>query len=764
MKLASLVALMSLALAATVRAQSPLADRDAGRTLVCRGYEDSGNITEDQPMWPCHLVTLFVTGKDPHSAIFTPAEHCAWAADAAHSYVDDGTGALVVWAHPNARDAEALLATPHLAGMEITHGGDSSYREGLWDRVLTGCHDAGRAYLWGFASDDTHSRMPDEISLSFCIARLGEFSERALKEALARGRFYVSNGPLIGDIQVAGGKITISLPAAAEVRWLRSGQYGAGRGGLAVGPAPGENHCLQRDVNVKQSSYALNDADGTTDPKAARFIRALVIAPGDGKQGEEKFAQTMPMRILADGRLDNPYPAEGKWYRGQTHNHCDSTGLKETAIIDYHRAYASAGHHWRFATDYGYWATPFEIEPDTLVRISGVTPDRGPRGAATRVTIIGRMMPAKPRVLIGGRESADVRWVYDNRVEATVPADLPPGVYDVTVLDGAGFKDTLADAFTVQSPGADNAGWRSWKSADGFAPGERTFAVAFEKDGAAWVGTEFGAGRLDAVGGRWQGITRLNSEFIGDPVRGVAVDGKGGVWFAHFRGLTHRRPDGSWEVFDARSGLPSRDVNRVFVAADDTIWITFNGRSSMLSHYDGKTWTNFAPPNGKDQPMSLAVSQDAAGRILVAPRDSGVAAWDGKAWATWTAADSGLPDNMVRHIRRGPDGTLYFATTAISGKPVGGLAVLRDSKWTTYPQSAGGLASYRVWDVLVDRAGNVWCATSCGVSRLAPDGRWKTFTTANSGLAFDFVMGLGQAPDGAIWFATARGVSRFMPS
>lgn len=129
----------------------------------------------------------------------------------------------------------------------------------------------------------------------------------------------------------------------------------------------------------------------------------------------------------------------------------------------------------------------------------------------------------------------------------------------------------------------------------------------------------------------------------------------------------------------------------------------------------------------------------------------------------WSAKNSGLGDDFGRQIHRGPSGALYFATTALGEKPVGGLFVLRDGSWATYTQSKDGLASYRVWDVCEDRPRNVWCATSRGVSRLAPDGTWHTFTTANSGLAFDLVLGVAAASDGAMWFATARGVTRLRP-
>src|ERR1035438_277245 len=96
---------------------SPLAPRSAGRQLICRGYEEGGSITEDQPGWTPHLVTLFTTGTNPHSPIHTPAEHLRWARDPNHSYVRDGRGGLVIWAHPYQVSAARVMELPGLAGI-----------------------------------------------------------------------------------------------------------------------------------------------------------------------------------------------------------------------------------------------------------------------------------------------------------------------------------------------------------------------------------------------------------------------------------------------------------------------------------------------------------------------------------------------------------------------------------------------------------------------------------------------------------------------
>ncbi|MEN6346215.1 MAG: hypothetical protein ABFE16_13025, partial [Armatimonadia bacterium] len=191
MRLASLPAVSLLLL---TRVVPVVAQETEYRGLLCRGVEESGRLLIGQPGFGPHLVSLFVTGPNPLSASQTTAQHVAWAIDPLHSYVADGFGSLVVWAHPSRGDIPGILALPGLTGLDVNYTGDGLSREALWDQVLTACYDAGRPFLWAYADDDTHSRT--NINLSWYAARLPQQDEFALKAALRTGAFYVSNGPL----------------------------------------------------------------------------------------------------------------------------------------------------------------------------------------------------------------------------------------------------------------------------------------------------------------------------------------------------------------------------------------------------------------------------------------------------------------------------------------------------------------------------------------------------------------------------------------
>ncbi|HET9767162.1 MAG TPA: two-component regulator propeller domain-containing protein, partial [Thermoanaerobaculia bacterium] len=70
-----------------------------------------------------------------------------------------------------------------------------------------------------------------------------------------------------------------------------------------------------------------------------------------------------------------------------------------------------------------------------------------------------------------------------------------------------------------------------------------------------------------------------------------------------------------------------------------------------------------------------------------------------------------------------------------------------------------GLAASQVWDVLRDRRGYLWIATSEGLTRY--DGFELTSITGAEGLRNQVVRRVVEAPDGTLWLATADGLAHY---
>ncbi len=103
-------------------------------------------------------------------------------------------------------------------------------------------------------------------------------------------------------------------------------------------------------------------------------------------------------------------------------------------------------------------------------QILEVTPSAGSNATTTRISIFGTFHPllqanyddeeeaqVSTRFLatLGAEALVAVSFVSSNKLSATVPAKLAPGVYDLTVTDPRGRKASLLGAFTVTLPGLD---------------------------------------------------------------------------------------------------------------------------------------------------------------------------------------------------------------------------------------------------------------------------------------------------------------------
>ncbi|MEN9800531.1 MAG: hypothetical protein RL653_4228 [Pseudomonadota bacterium] len=95
----------------------------------------------------------------------------------------------------------------------------------------------------------------------------------------------------------------------------------------------------------------------------------------------------------------------------------------------------------------------------TSLRVSSVTPDRGPAAGGTQVAVTGSGFPEGVRLFLGDTEAVDVVRVSSNRLSAsTPPAAVGGAAVDVRVLSPAGAEARLPAGFTYEgAPGLSEA-------------------------------------------------------------------------------------------------------------------------------------------------------------------------------------------------------------------------------------------------------------------------------------------------------------------
>ncbi|MCX6624284.1 MAG: IPT/TIG domain-containing protein [Acidobacteria bacterium] len=696
------------------------------------------------------VVTLFLTEKNPDGPWQSARQHIEWSHSPAHSYVADGTGCYVIIAHPSARQFDDIVSLD-LDAMEVNHSGHAELYEELWDRVLTWKARRNLTPIWGTGADDTHSIT--EIDRSWIALRLESLTEASVKAALRRGSFYASNGPVIRDIQVKGPTVTVSLGQKADVRWLRSGQFGAGP--PRVAPDAGQNHCLRFDQGATKSSYTLNADDHTADP-AALFIRCIVTT---GEAG--KAAQTQPFLIRSAATLENPYPSQGEWHKGMTHNHTDLLEGNEQSLRRYASAYAERGHSAAFETQYDYWVTPMARYPGGRTpEITEVVPRTFPANAPVTFEVHGKSFSQGCKVLVDGKVVPGVRRLSETAIRITVTASLASGSHELTVRSPNGLQDTRTQGLWIQERGARTAAWASFSPANSPLGSRYIYSVAADPRAGVWVGTNRGLNYFD--GHTWRLFREEAGGALDDTIYDVDPSSADGTcWFTCFRGVGAQHRDGTRERWGWKeAGFPSKQVNQILRTGGAT-YISTHNRQGFSVLRSGKWSSIRLPQTARGLVTSIVPGPD--GKLWLGTT-GGVLSWDTsrgeQGWQHYTTANSGLADDYVRRMAFDRRGRLWMGTTTRSESDVGGLCVYDTGRWTVYSPTNSPLPERRVWSVYVDKEDRIWAATSKGAACLRPDGRWSVLKVSNSGLIDNLVTDVAQDTAGNIWFGTAYGVSR----
>jgi hypothetical protein len=389
------------------------------------------------------------------------------------------------------------------------------------------------------------------------------------------------------------------------------------------------------------------------------------------------------------------------------------------------------------------------------------------------------------------------------------------GDWVVRSLGGTLYSGAAASAVLRYTGG----GW-TVVGAAGAPPGP-VVDVAEGSDGTLYAATHLCLARYDAPGDRFVTLPSpgpLSDVFVPPSVHASA--GGGAVWFTTGNNGAVLHYDGSdWQTFTSTSTGGQLDDHGVFgllVDRNDRVWLghcctgtppvprldRFDPVAAAWDHPEGSNLITIAqapsgrvyaggvefgngvyeydastgalldsltPANtqggtgpGLTSNITRAIAFDSAGKGWIALRDFGLDIWDGRGTDAhgddvWTHVGTGLPAQLTYSI------AVESPTRAWLGTG-GGLARIDNgvvtATWTATTVPA--LPAPEVNDLALDTDGNLWIATSSGLSILQPDGTLETFTVAD-GLVDDAVACLAwDAAAGAMWAGTGHGISRIV--
>ena len=286
-------------------------------------------------------------------------------------------------------------------------------------------------------------------------------------------------------------------------------------------------------------------------------------------------------------------------------------------------------------------------------------------------------------------------------------------------------------------------------------PSDNVRDLAVGPDGALWMATQAGVVRYNGVGFETHNTT-THPGLASDDVQAIGVAANGEVWAGTDFGVSVY--DGaSYVTYTTADGLSDDQVKNIKQAPNGDVWIaTING----ATRYSGGVFTAFGSPEipfGGVLHLAFAPNGD----VWMSGGLSGVIVYDGTAFSTITTAQ-GLISNRIRAIAFDDAENKWVATAE-------GISVLdADDQHLTDHAQVFLLPPpdelNPITDVLVADNGLVWAGvyvdylvTEGGVS-VYDGSAWQQFETSD-GLAGPNVRRLVVDGDGDVWVATSTGVT-----
>lgn len=333
-------------------------------------------------------------------------------------------------------------------------------------------------------------------------------------------------------------------------------------------------------------------------------------------------------------------------------------------------------------------------------------------------------------------------------------------------------------------------------------PNPITMALAQDREGYMWVGTQGGLGRwdgyrfrnylnipgdahslpdnpintlhADSAGRLWVGMSsgglarydREHDHFVSfregatglsaDWVTSLADDGEDGLWVGTNGGLDHLPADaepgrGAITHYRQSNGLPADGVRALHRDAAGVVWV---GTTHGLARWDaqGKRFATVTLPSANGEAITvLSLFGASDGRLWIGTHAHGAIVLDTKTGAVQTVP---APRNIPALGEARP-GEIWLSSYA-DGLIAVDAATLRTHTIRHDPFSQDSLVNNNVRAMLRDNAGVFWLATDSGISR--HDAGWATASVGQSQrIPALEVLSVMTSAGGQVWLGTLSG-------
>ena len=260
-------------------------------------------------------------------------------------------------------------------------------------------------------------------------------------------------------------------------------------------------------------------------------------------------------------------------------------------------------------------------------------------------------------------------------------------------------------------------GWQTYTDETGL-PNNYLYAGAVCPDGQVAIAHTDGVVLFD--GKAFQEIPATTN--YSSP-EGIACDTEGGIWVAHFQGVSHYS-NGQWTTYGSdklASGASANElVYDVKAAPDGKVWVV---TSRSVAMFENDQWTVFQEGQGFDGSRFFnALTVDAKGRPWAA-HSTGMDTFENGTWQSIAKNDYSSPESLAVDAK----GQTWVGTLS------DGAYMFNGNAWTHYDRASGVLPSDDIASIAADSGGRVWLGTSYGLA-VFDGANWQTFLMSNSDL------------------------------
>lgn len=258
----------------------------------------------------------------------------------------------------------------------------------------------------------------------------------------------------------------------------------------------------------------------------------------------------------------------------------------------------------------------------------------------------------------------------------------------------------------------DGSSWHTYTTSDGLVSNIIN-CVSADSSGNIWIGTGSGVSQFD--GSNWTTYTTADG-LADNAVYYIFADNTDAVWFATTNGITCKN-GAVWTSYSTSDGLLSNIISYITQAPDGNIWAAT--QMGGFARFNGSGFTSISVASidslSSDNVFALAV--DDAGTQWVGTWSGISLISSAGVWQNNLHQSDGLFNDFVMDMKFASDGNLWVLCFD-PYNTIGGLSGFDGSNWYSY-SVAEGLAGNNVMRIAIDLNGDVWVATSSGISRLS---------------------------------------------